>query len=199
MSNWDATSKRIFDIIFSIIILTMIAPPMLLIAAMLKLESKGSVFLPQTRSGQFGRKFAYLKFRTMHINSVDEDITSLPINSDTRYTRLGAFLRKTSLDELPQFLTVLKGDMSIVGPRPMILSNANSYADKPIFHEIYTMKPGITGWSQICHHKGVMTTERGMDDVFEYDRYYKDNWSLLFDLKIIALTLLEGFRYDNTF
>ncbi|GIL19060.1 MAG: hypothetical protein BroJett041_01740 [Candidatus Jettenia caeni] len=188
--GWNIIVKRLLDIIFASLVLTFASPLMFIIAVMIKLTSEGPVLFKQERMGMDGKTFHILKFRTMLINA--EQVTG-PVwtkEDDPRRTRIGKLLRMTSLDELPQFFNVLKGDMSIVGPRP----------ERPVFIESFKgtipkymlrhkMKAGITGWAQVSGLRGNTSLEKRI----EYDLYYIENWSLNFDLKIIWLTLLNGF------
>ncbi|UJS16055.1 MAG: undecaprenyl-phosphate glucose phosphotransferase [Candidatus Jettenia sp.] len=188
--GWNIIVKRLLDIIFASLVLTFASPLMFIIAVMIKLTSEGPVLFKQERMGMDGKTFHMLKFRTMLINA--EQVTG-PVwtkEDDPRRTRIGKLLRMTSLDELPQFFNVLKGDMSIVGPRP----------ERPVFIESFKgtipkymlrhkMKAGITGWAQVSGLRGNTSLEKRI----EYDLYYIENWSLNFDLKIIWLTLLNGF------
>ncbi|MDN3510881.1 MAG: undecaprenyl-phosphate glucose phosphotransferase [Candidatus Jettenia sp. CY-1] len=188
--GWNIIVKRLLDIIFASLVLTLASPLMFIIAVMVKLTSEGPVLFKQERMGMDGKTFHMLKFRTMLINA--EQVTG-PVwtkEDDPRRTRIGKLLRMTSLDELPQFFNVLKGDMSTVGPRP----------ERPVFIESFKgtipkymlrhkMKAGITGWAQVSGLRGNTSLEKRI----EYDLYYIENWSLNFDLKIIWLTLLNGF------
>ncbi|MGA7218566.1 MAG: undecaprenyl-phosphate glucose phosphotransferase [Candidatus Sulfotelmatobacter sp.] len=188
--------KRIFDIGFSVAILLLTLPLTLLIAATVKLSSRGPVFFVQERVGLNGRIFRMLKFRTMNAGSREEQDTRWTSDHDPRRTGIGAFLRKTNLDELPQFLNVLKGDMSIVGPRPerpyfveRFLEEFDRYNARHMF------KAGITGWAQVNGWRGDTSIAKRV----EYDLYYLRNWSLTFDLQIITMTLLRFFNSKNAY
>jgi len=188
--------KRSFDVILSVLILSITWPLMLLIAAAIKAESAGPVLFSQDRVGLNGRVFRILKFRTMKVGSCDEADQRWTEEEDPRRTRLGALLRKTNLDELPQFLNVLKGDMSIVGPRPerpffveRFLTEFEKYNSRHFF------KAGITGWAQVNGWRGDTSIAKRV----EYDLYYLRNWSLTFDLQIITLTFLRMFTSKNAY
>ncbi len=188
--------KRSFDVILSLLVLALIWPIMLLIALAIKLESRGPVFFSQDRVGLNGRVFRILKFRTMKVGSEEEADKRWTEQQDPRRTRLGIFLRKTNLDELPQFLNVLKGDMSVVGPRPerpyfveQFLNEFDAYNARHFF------KAGITGWAQVNGWRGDTSIAKRV----EYDLYYLRNWSLTFDLQIITLTFLRLFSSKNAY
>ncbi|HEX3742023.1 MAG TPA: undecaprenyl-phosphate glucose phosphotransferase [Terriglobales bacterium] len=188
--------KRIFDITFSILILFITLPITLLIALVIKLASRGPVFFVQDRVGLNGRVFPMFKFRTMQVGSREEEDTHWTCNHDPRRTNIGAFLRRTNLDELPQFLNVLKGDMSIVGPRPerpffvqRFLEEVDRYNSRHMF------KAGITGWAQVNGWRGDTSIAKRV----EYDLYYLRNWSLTLDLQIITMTLFRFFSSKNAY
>ncbi|HWA35901.1 MAG TPA: undecaprenyl-phosphate glucose phosphotransferase [Cyclobacteriaceae bacterium] len=186
--------KRVFDMIFSlfltIVIFSWLFP---LIALAIKLDSRGPVFFRQRRTGQANQEFTCLKFRTMHVN--DEADHRQASKQDSRITRVGAFLRKTSLDELPQFMNVLSGDMSVVGPRPHMLKHTEEYS-KVIgkFMARHFVKPGVTGLAQSKGYRGETKNILDMKNRVKLDRFYIENWSFLLDVKIIVLTVLELLR-----
>jgi len=188
--------KRIFDVAFSLLVLLLTLPITLLIALAIKLNSRGPVFFVQERVGLNGRVFRMFKFRTMSVGSREEGDTRWTCEKDPRRTTIGTFLRKTNLDELPQFLNVLHGDMSIVGPRPerpffveRFLEEFDRYNSRHMF------KAGITGWAQVNGWRGDTSIAKRV----EYDLYYLRNWSLTFDLQIITMTLLRLFRSRNAY
>jgi Undecaprenyl-phosphate glucose phosphotransferase len=187
--GWNQILKRLSDILLSVIILTLAFPVMMVIAILTKITSPGPVFYRQERMGLDGKTFTMLKFRTMKVDAEQDFGPVWTTEDDERRTRVGALLRRLSLDELPQFLNVLKGDMSIVGPRP----------ERPFFIERFKtmvprymlrhkMKAGITGWAQINGWRGNTSIEKRI----EHDMFYIENWSLWFDLKIIVLTIWKG-------
>lgn len=185
---FSRAQKRGVDIIFSgLIILFVLIWLIPLIALLIKLDSKGPVFFRQKRSGQNNKPFTCLKFRSMMVNS--DSNTRQARRKDDRLTRVGKFIRKTSLDELPQFFNVLRGDMSIVGPRPHMLAHTEQYSgliNKFMIRQI--VKPGITGWAQINGYRGETRETVDMIQRVEHDIWYIENWNLLLDLKIIILT-----------
>jgi Undecaprenyl-phosphate glucose phosphotransferase len=188
--------KRIFDVIFSLVILIATAPLMLIIALAIKCGSPGPVFFSQDRVGLNGQVFRMFKFRTMGVEKSDEGDTRWTSEQDPRRTAVGTFLRKNNLDELPQFLNVLKGDMSIVGPRPerpffvqRFLEEVDRYNARHLF------KAGITGWAQVNGWRGDTSIAKRV----EYDLYYLRNWSLTLDLQIITMTLFRLFSSKNAY
>ncbi|MFD2514347.1 undecaprenyl-phosphate glucose phosphotransferase [Pontibacter locisalis] len=186
--------KRGFDIAFSlcvtVFLLSWLIPVMALI---IKMESKGPVFFRQLRSGKDNRPFYCLKFRSMHVNN-DSDLKQAT-KGDARITRVGSFIRKTSIDELPQFINVLMGDMSVVGPRPHMLKHTEDYSqivDK--FMVRHFIIPGITGWAQVTGYRGETKDAEVMEKRVEADIWYLENWSFLLDLKIVVLTAWQAIR-----
>jgi Undecaprenyl-phosphate glucose phosphotransferase len=188
--------KRIFDVAFSILILLLTLPVTLIIALVVKLKDGGPIFFVQDRVGLNGRVFRMYKFRTMKVGNPEEGDTRWTSDKDPRRTGVGAFLRKTNLDELPQFFNVLIGDMSIVGPRPerpyfvqRFLEEFDRYNSRHMF------KAGITGWAQVNGWRGDTSIAKRV----EYDLYYLRNWSLTFDLQIITMTMLRMFSSKNAY
>jgi Undecaprenyl-phosphate glucose phosphotransferase len=181
--------KRTFDIIISglviIFILSWLIP---VISLLIKLESKGPVFFRQLRSGRDNDSFWCLKFRSMRTNAVSDLVQAT--KGDDRITRIGNFLRKTSLDEFPQFLNVFMGDMSIVGPRPHMLHHTEQYSSQVNHYmaRLY-LKPGVTGWAQVNGYRGEIKNIELMKNRVEHDIWYMENWSILLDIKIMYLTL----------
>ena len=192
--------KAIEDRVIAAVILFIISPLLIIIAVGVKLSSNGPVFFKQKRLGWDGKVFSVYKFRTMHQHTEKVGTITQAKPDDNRVTNFGSFLRRTSLDELPQFLNVLQGHMSIVGPRPHALAHHEYY--KNVIHsymERHRVKPGITGWAQINGWRGETDTITKMEKRIEYDLYYINNWSLTFDLKIICLTLYRGFFNENAY
>ena len=191
-----AISKRAFDIAFAGLAIAVSSPLMLAIAIGIKLTSRGPIFFRQERVGLNGRVFPMLKFRSMKSAPAAESDTRWTIENDPRRTRFGAFLRRTSLDELPQFFNVLRGDMSVVGPRP-----ERPHFVKQFLEEIHTynarhrLKVGITGWAQVNGWRGDTSIEKRI----EHDLYYLQNWSFAFDLRIIFLTIWSGLLHRNAY
>lgn len=195
----DGWLKRIEDVVVGALILLLITPLMLLVAAAVKMSSPGPAIFKQRRYGLNGEVIEVWKFRSM---TVCEDADHVPQarRADPRITPLGAFLRKTSLDELPQFINVLQGRMSIVGPRPHAVAHNEQYR-KLIYGYMlrHKVKPGITGWAQVNGWRGETDTLDKMQKRVEYDLYYINNWSLWLDLKIIALTFFKAFSDKNAY
>lgn len=188
--------KRAFDLVLSIIILLLTLPVFLLIGLAVKLTSRGPVFFSQERVGLNGHVFRMLKFRTMRVGSREEGDTRWTSSNDPRRTKVGVFLRKTNLDELPQFLNVVKGDMSIVGPRPERAHFVERFLEEfDRYNFRHTFKVGITGWAQVNGWRGDTSIAKRV----EYDLYYLRNWSLTFDLQIITMTLLRIFNSKNAY
>lgn len=186
--------KRAEDIFFSTLILIAISPMILIIAILVKLSSPGPVFYRQERVSWNGQPFQMLKFRSMLEEEEEYNTISWGNAKKKKITLIGAILRKTSLDELPQFINVLKGDMSIIGPRPerSIFVEQFKY-EIPGYMQKHMVKAGISGWAQINGWRG----DTDLNKRIEYDLYYIENWSLFFDLKIIFLTIIKGFINKN--
>ncbi len=198
-SEHNALIKRAEDIIFGTVILALISPLMLLIALGVKLTSRGPVFFKQHRYGLKGEAIKVWKFRTMTVCENDGRIRQATKN-DHRVTRFGAFLRKTSLDELPQFLNVLIGNMSIVGPRPHAVIHNEEYRELiPGYMLRHMVKPGITGWAQINGWRGETDNLYKMRKRLEFDLEYMREWSLWLDIKIILYTVVRGFTDKNAY
>ena len=187
--GWNIVIKRVADIVLSIAIILAVSPLMLVISFLVKATSKGPVFYSQERMGLDGKIFNMLKYRTMAIEAEKETGPVWAAKDDSRRTSIGTFLRKTSLDELPQFFNVLKGHMSIVGPRPEREFFIQQFRNKiPKYMLRHKMKAGITGWAQINGWRGNTSLEKRI----EYDLYYIENWSLRFDIEIMWLTIWRG-------
>lgn len=195
--------KKIEDMILASLILLAISPLLLLISIGIKLTSPGPVLFKQQRHGVDGKAIKVYKFRTMYTHSIGNETTDfLPQahKGDARITAFGAFLRRTSLDELPQFYNVLQGRMSIVGPRPHALSHNEYYKDLiESYMQRHKVKPGITGWAQVNGLRGETDSVDKMQKRVEYDLFYIENWSVWLDIKIVLLTLFKGFRHENAY
>ena len=188
--------KRIFDAFLSTCILLLALPFLLIIALAIKLSSKGPIFFVQDRVGLNGRVFKMFKFRTMRLGSREEEDTRWTSKADPRRTAVGTFLRRTNLDEMPQFLNVLRGDMSIVGPRPERPYYVERFLEQfDRYNTRHTFKAGITGWAQVNGWRGDTSIAKRV----EYDLYYLRNWSLTFDLQIITMTFLRMFSSKNAY
>ena len=190
-------AKRLFDILFSLIIiifvLSWLTPLMFLL---IKLDSKGPIFFKQTRDGLNKSPFVCYKYRSMYENDISDVVQAT--KQDVRVTKIGGFIRKTSIDELPQFYNVLKGDMSVVGPRPHMLSQTKKYAktvDK--FMVRHFVKPGITGLAQVRGYRGEVEKNEDMENRIKLDIFYIENWSILLDFKIIGQTIINVFKNEK--
>ncbi len=180
--------KRIFDIIFSLIAIVALLPLWLVVGVWIAVSSPGGVFFRQRRTGYRGREFDLLKFRSMYVNkNADSEQAT---KGDPRITRVGQILRKSSLDELPQLLNVLKGDMSIIGPRPHMLAHTEYYSRLiPDYMRRHEMRPGLTGYAQILGYRGATPRLEDMERRVRADIEYVDRFSLWLDLKIFVVTL----------
>ena len=189
--------KRVFDVVFSLCFLIILFPILYLIFGILiKLSSSGPVIFKQTRTGIYGKDFDCYKFRSMKMNE-DADEKQAE-KDDPRTTKIGHFLRHSNLDEIPQFYNVLKGDMSVVGPRPHMLKHTelySSFIDKYMVRHL--IKPGITGWAQVNGYRGETKTTEQMEGRVRCDVWYLENWTFLLDLKIIVITMLNMFRGEK--
>ena len=189
--------KRSFDFLFSVVVIILILSWLIpLISILIKLDSKGPVFFKQKRSGKENKDFWCYKFRTMHINQLADQKQAS--KNDSRITRVGRFLRKSNIDELPQFFNVLIGDMSIVGPRPHMLKHTEEYSQ--IIHKYmmrHFVKPGITGLAQIKGYRGETKDPTLMKNRIKIDRFYIENWSFLLDMRIILITIVNMIRGDK--
>jgi len=188
--------KRLIDIVLSFMLILVLAPLMLFIALLVRFSSKGPIFYRQERVGLNGQTFDILKFRSMPIDIEEETGPVWAKSGEQRATRVGAFIRKTSLDELPQFFNVLRGEMSIVGPRPERPVFIDDFKKRvPRYMLRHKTKAGITGWAQVNGWRGNTSIEKRI----EYDLYYIQNWSLLLDFKIMLMTLWSGFVNKNAY
>jgi putative colanic acid biosynthesis UDP-glucose lipid carrier transferase len=192
--------KRVFDRLFALAALTALSPLMIVIAVMVKLSSPGPVFFRQKRKGIDGNQFEIYKFRSMKMHKEEAGKITQATRRDPRITAVGAFLRRTSLDELPQFINVLRGEMSVVGPRPHALEHDDIYKDlvKGYMHR-YRIKPGITGWAQINGYRGETDRIEKMMGRVKLDLYYMQHWTFWLDIKIVVLTLWKGFAGSNAY
>ncbi len=188
LDNWiNAFLKRAMDIAGSAFLLLLTSPLMLICAIGVKLSSPGPIIFRQERIGRNKKPFYMYKFRSMRVN--DSEDTGWSGTTDDRRTRFGSFIRKCSLDELPQFWNVLKGDMSLVGPRPEVPYYVEQFKQEiPLYMVKHQVRPGITGWAQVNDLRGDTSIKARV----EYDVYYIENWSLLFDIKILLITMLRG-------
>jgi lipopolysaccharide/colanic/teichoic acid biosynthesis glycosyltransferase len=190
--------KRGFDLFASVFIIVFFLSWMVpIIGLLIKLESKGPVFFRQLRSGRNNKPFWCYKFRSMYVNEQSDKLQAT--KGDNRITAIGAFLRKTSIDEFPQFINIFKGEMSIVGPRPHMLMHTEFYGAKiENYMKRLAMKQGLTGWAQVNGHRGETTDIQYMEERVRHDLWYMENWSLWLDIKIVLLTAIKVFKTDTT-
>jgi putative colanic acid biosynthesis UDP-glucose lipid carrier transferase len=193
----NRVKKRVFDVTISIFVLVFILSWLIpLMSLLIKLESRGPIFFAQLRSGRNNKTFFCFKFRSMRNNS-DADKKQATRN-DSRITRIGRIMRKTSLDEFPQFINVLKGEMSIVGPRPHMVKHTTDYSklvDQYMIRQF--LKPGITGWAQVNGYRGEITETEQIQNRVNYDLWYLENWSIWLDIRIMFLTVYNVFRGEE--
>lgn len=190
-------AKKVFDVVFSAAVILLIFPWLFpIIMLIIKIESPGPIFFKQERSGRDNRSFMCFKFRSMHVNGLAHKKQAE--KGDSRITKFGAFIRKTSIDELPQFFNVLLGDMSVVGPRPHMVHLAKEYSDLISNYLVRQYaKPGITGWAQVNGYRGETKELVDMENRVEYDIWYIENWSLALDIKIIIKTVINIFKGEE--
>jgi len=203
ITDWDSVAKRAFDIVFSIIGIVLLSPVMLVTAIAVKLDSRGPVFFKQKRHGFNNEVIEVLKFRSMYTDKSDPTARNAVTKNDPRVTRVGRFIRKTSIDELPQFFNSLFGSLSLVGPRPHAVA---AQSHNMLYTEVvdgyfarHRVKPGVTGWAQINGWRGELDTDEKIRMRTELDLYYIENWSLWFDLKILLLTPIRLLNTENAY
>jgi Undecaprenyl-phosphate glucose phosphotransferase len=200
LSSRALMKKQLFDCLFAATALVGLAPLLLVIAIAVKLSSRGPVLFKQKRKGADGRVFTIYKFRSMRLHTEAPGKVSQATRDDPRITRVGAFLRRTSLDELPQFFNVLCGDMSVVGPRPHALEHDDIYQSVVTgYIHRYHIKPGITGWAQINGYRGETDRLDKMEMRVAHDLYYLGHWSFWLDMRIIAATIVRGLVSRNAY
>ena len=192
-------AKDLFDRLFALTALVLLAPLFIVLAILIKLSSPGPVFFKQPRLGLNGKPFNVYKFRSMKPH-VEHGTVTQATQDDPRITKIGRFIRRTSLDELPQFINVLRGEMSVVGPRPHALQHNEMYKDKLEMYMLrHRVKPGITGWAQIHGYRGETDTVDKMAKRVEFDLHYIQNWTLWMDIKIIVWTAFKGWTGSNAY
>jgi Undecaprenyl-phosphate glucose phosphotransferase len=203
IADWDHVKKWLFDKIAASLALILLAPLMAIIAILIKLDSKGPVLFRQKRQGFNNELIEVFKFRSMYVDQADVEANKLVTKDDPRVTRIGRFLRRTSLDELPQFFNVLRGDLSLVGPRPHALK---AKAEDKLYYDVvdgyfarHRVKPGVTGWAQISGWRGETDTEEKIERRVEHDLYYIENWSVTFDLYICLMTPFALLKGENAY
>jgi len=203
IADWDAVSKRIFDVIVASLALVALSPLMLLTAIAVKLDSKGPIFFKQKREGFNNELIEIFKFRSLYSDQGDKSGINVVTKGDSRVTRVGKFIRKTSIDELPQLFNVLMGSLSLVGPRPHVV---NAKTGNQLWTEVvdgyiarHKVKPGVTGWAQIKGWRGEIDNEEKLKGRIDADLYYIENWSLLLDLYILAITPFKLLNTENAY
>ena len=203
IDDWDSVAKRLFDIVFSLLAIIAFSPVMIATAVAIKLESKGPVIFKQKRHGFNNEEIDVYKFRSMYVDKSDPTAKQPVTKNDPRVTKVGRFIRKTSIDELPQFFNALIGNLSLVGPRPHAVA---AQSHDMLFNEVvdgyfarHRVKPGVTGWAQINGWRGEVDSSEKIQRRTEYDLYYIENWSLLFDLKILFLTPIRLLNSENAY
>jgi putative colanic acid biosynthesis UDP-glucose lipid carrier transferase len=195
-NSMNKVVKRMFDFVLSFFSLFFILLAFPLIWLIIKIQSPGPVFFTQERTGQDGKSFRIYKFRSMYINQCADQLQTT--RDDPRKFPFGDFMRKTSIDELPQFWNVLKGDMSIVGPRPHMLAHTEMYSHLTNKYMVrHFVKPGITGWAQVNGFRGETKELWQMEGRIKRDIWYMENWSIWLDIRIVWLTLQLMFRHDS--
>ena len=203
IQDWDSVAKRAFDIVFSLMGIILLSPIMIGAAIAVKATSKGPVIFKQVRHGFNNEPIEVYKFRSMYTDMCDQTARAAVTKGDPRVTPVGRILRKTSIDELPQFFNALKGDLSLVGPRP---HSPTAQTPSKLYGEVvdgyfarHRVKPGVTGWAQINGWRGEVDTDEKIRKRTEFDLYYIENWSLLFDLKILFLTPIRLLNTENAY
>ncbi|MBA3447476.1 MAG: undecaprenyl-phosphate glucose phosphotransferase [Pseudaminobacter sp.] len=203
INDWDSVAKRAFDIVFSLIGIVLFSPLMLAAAIAIKLDSKGPVLFRQKRHGFNNEIVEVYKFRSMYTEQSDPSARQAVTKGDPRVTRVGRIIRKTSIDELPQFFNALVGSLSLIGPRPHAIA---AQSHNLLYNEVvdgyfarHRVKPGVTGWAQINGWRGEMDTDEKIKMRTECDLYYIENWSLWFDLKILLLTPVRLLNTENAY
>ncbi|MBR7089254.1 MAG: undecaprenyl-phosphate glucose phosphotransferase [Lachnospiraceae bacterium] len=188
--------KRVFDIFAAFLGIVITSPLMLVVAILIKLTSKGPIIFKQERIGLHNKPFKMYKFRSMKVQSEKKEKKGWTTKNDPRVTSVGRFIRKTSIDELPQLFNILKGDMSLVGPRPERPQFVEKFMEEiPRYNVKHQVRPGLTGWAQVNGLRGDTSIRKRV----EYDIYYIENWSFLFDIKIILMTFITGFVNKNAY
>ena len=195
-NTFNALCKRIVDILGSLTGIILLSPFLIIVAIIIKLTSKGPIIFKQERVGLHNKPFYMYKFRTMYVQSEEEEAKGWTTKDDPRVTKVGKFFRKTSIDELPQLFNILVGDMSIVGPRPERPQFVEKFKEEiPRYMIKHQVRPGLTGWAQINGYRGDTSIRRRID----YDIYYIENWTMGFDFKIMFLTIFRGFMNENAY
>lgn len=195
-NTMNAVAKRAVDIVGSLCGLVILSPLLLTVALLVRVTSRGPVIFSQERVGRHNRTFRMYKFRTMYVQDASEEKKGWTTRNDPRVTRVGRFLRRTSIDELPQLFNILIGNMSLVGPRPERPQYVEKFKEEiPRYMIKHQVRPGLTGWAQINGYRGDTSIRKRI----EYDIYYIENWSMEFDFKIMFLTIFKGFINENAY
>lgn len=195
-NTWNMIWKRSMDFLGSLAGIVVLSPLLLLLAAAVRLSGPGPVIFRQERIGRHNKPFQMYKFRSMQMQSAEDEEKGWTVRNDPRVTRVGKFIRKTSLDELPQLFNVLKGDMSLVGPRPERTQFVEKFREEiPRYMVKHQVRPGMTGWAQVNGYRGDTSIRKRV----EYDLYYIENWTIGFDFRIIFLTFFKGFVNKNAY
>ncbi|GLK68262.1 undecaprenyl-phosphate glucose phosphotransferase [Hansschlegelia plantiphila] len=203
IQNWDFVAKRAFDLVVGTLLLVALSPLMLATAIAIKLDTRGPVFFRQKRYGFNNEVIEVFKFRSLRHEMSDPEAKTVVTKNDSRVTRIGRFIRKTSIDELPQLLNVLRGELSLVGPRPHAV---NAHTSERLWNDVvdgyfarHRVKPGVTGWAQINGWRGEVDTQDKLRKRVDHDLYYIENWSILFDAIILMKTPFALARTDNAY
>lgn len=203
IADWDSVAKRMFDITVASIAILLLSPLMIATAIAVKIDSRGPILFKQKREGFNNEEIEIYKFRSLHHDQGDKSGINVVTKNDSRVTRVGRFIRKTSIDELPQLFNVLAGTISLVGPRPHV---ANAQTDNKLWTEVvdtyiarHRVKPGVTGWAQINGWRGEIDNEEKLQGRVEHDLYYIENWSLLLDMYILAITPFKLMNTENAY
>ena len=203
IADWDAITKRIFDVCFSALGLIVFSPLMLAAAMAIRMGSKGPVLFKQRRYGFNNEVIEVFKFRSMYHETADPEAKQVVTRGDARVTRIGRFMRKTSIDELPQLFNVLRGDLSLVGPRPHAV---NAHTENKLWDEVvdgyfarHKVKPGVTGWAQVNGWRGEVDTPLKIRERVNCDLYYIENWSLMLDMYILLITPMKLINTENAY
>ena len=195
-NTFNMMVKRAMDIVGAICCIILFSPVMLVTAIMIKLTSPGPLIFTQVRVGLHNKPFRMYKFRSMEVQSPSEERKGWTTRDDPRVTKVGRFIRRTSIDEMPQFFNVLKGDMSLVGPRPERPQYVEKFREEiPRYMVKHQVRPGLTGWAQVNGYRGNTSIRKRI----EHDIYYIENWTIGLDIKILFLTVFKGFVNKNAY
>lgn len=195
-NTFNMMIKRVFDLVGASVCIVLFSPVMLITAILIKLTSKGPLIFTQERVGLHNRPFKMYKFRSMEVQSKQEEKVGWTTKNDPRVTGIGKFIRRTSIDELPQLFNVLKGEMSLIGPRPERPQFVEKFREEiPRYMVKHQVRPGMTGWAQVNGYRGNTSIKKRID----YDLYYIENWTMGFDIKILFLTVFKGFINKNAY